>query len=55
MKAFKSLMEIIPQDGVLIYNGEDENIKNLLPLYSGTKISYGFEQGDWTAHNISFV
>lgn len=55
LKAFSSLLEIIPKTGVLVYNEEDENIQKILHLYSGQKISYGFNKGDWTAQNIDYV
>lgn len=47
-KAFKILLELIPADGTLVYNGEDENIKSLLHLCKGKKVSYGLVEGDYT-------
>ncbi len=56
IEAFAGLLKIIPpQDGLLIYNSEDQNIKKILPLYSGKKVSYGFKEGDWTTRNIEFL
>lgn len=55
MNAFEGLMEIIPDNGLLIYNAGDENIKKLIPLYSGKKISYGTDDGDWQAKNIEYL
>lgn len=56
LKAFQSLLEIIPKDdGLLIYNGEDRNIPQILDHYSGKKVSYGFNQGQWTTGQIEFL
>lgn len=55
ISAFKSLLEILPQeDGLLIYNFEDPNIRKILPIFSGEKISYGFHEGDWTTESLVF-
>jgi len=45
--AFKTLLELIPEDGLLIYNAEDENIKSLLPFCKARKLSYGLSHGDY--------
>ena len=56
LKAFNSLLEIIPQQkGLLVYNAEDDNIAKILPTYSGKKVSYGLSHGAWTAQNIEFL
>ena len=51
--AFKLLLKLIPTDGHLIFNGEDENIRSIL---SSTKClntqSYGLHSGDWRLGNI---
>src|SRR5690606_30670346 len=47
-KAFKTLMQLIPEDGTLVYNGEDENIKSILHLCKAKKVSYGLQSGDYT-------
>lgn len=49
-EAFKVLMGLIPEDGTLVYNGDDENIKSLLK-YTKCKnlISYGLKHGDYVA------
>ncbi len=43
LEAFKMLLEKIPEDGVLVYNGDDENIKTLLQETPKDywKLSYG--------------
>ncbi len=39
--AFRRLLELIPQDGLLIYNHEDANIRDLLIYCKAKKISFG--------------
>lgn len=54
--AFRSLLEIIPKDnGILIHNAEDENIPKIIGTYTGKKVSYGFENGDWTISDLQFL
>ncbi len=56
IEAFAGLLKIIPKDeGLLIYNFEDENIKKILPLYTGKKVSYGFKNGDYTVDRLEFL
>ncbi len=43
--AFTQLLKLIPQDGILIYNSEDSNIRSLLADCSAKKISYGESAG----------
>ena len=38
---FTQFAKKIPSDGVLVYNGEDQNIKKILPNVSARKISVG--------------
>jgi UDP-N-acetylmuramate: L-alanyl-gamma-D-glutamyl-meso-diaminopimelate ligase len=46
--AFKTLLELIPQDGTLIYHAEDENIKSILQYCKAKrKFSYGVNRGDY--------
>jgi UDP-N-acetylmuramate: L-alanyl-gamma-D-glutamyl-meso-diaminopimelate ligase len=47
-KAFQTLLELIPEDGTLIYNAEDENIRSLLGYCRAQKVSYGIEEGDYS-------
>jgi UDP-N-acetylmuramate: L-alanyl-gamma-D-glutamyl-meso-diaminopimelate ligase len=51
--AFKGLMERIPEDGVLIYNGEDPRIQKLVG-YTRCKrvLSYGLENGDYSLESF---
>jgi UDP-N-acetylmuramate: L-alanyl-gamma-D-glutamyl-meso-diaminopimelate ligase len=45
-EAFIQLLKLIPVDGVLIYNAEDENIKSILHHCKAPIVSYGWKQGD---------
>jgi UDP-N-acetylmuramate: L-alanyl-gamma-D-glutamyl-meso-diaminopimelate ligase len=50
--AFRRLLELIPVDGTLIYNAEDENIKSLLKHCKAKRIfSYGMNAGDYRPMN----
>ncbi|MCB0378274.1 MAG: UDP-N-acetylmuramate:L-alanyl-gamma-D-glutamyl-meso-diaminopimelate ligase [Bdellovibrionales bacterium] len=55
LKAFTNLMEIIPQDGLLVYNAEDSNIAKILNSCRSKKISYGFSHGDWQVSEITYL
>lgn len=47
-KAFSKLLELIPEDGTLIYNGDDSNIESLVVRCpSKKKFSYGQRKGDF--------
>jgi len=47
-KAFRTLMELIPADGTLVYHAEDRNIADLLKYCKAkNKISYGNARGDF--------
>jgi len=47
LKAFEILIDKIPQEGLLVYNGDDENIKKLLDQKKPDfwKLSYGESEG----------
>lgn len=46
--AFKTLLELIPTDGTLIYHAEDENIKSILKhCKAKNQFSYGVCKGDY--------
>lgn len=53
--AFKTLLELIPTEGTLIYNGNDKNILDILPAAKSKTISYGFKNTDWTVENVKSV
>lgn len=46
--AFKTLLELIPEDGTLVYNAEDKNIQSLLShCRARRKVGYGLQAGDY--------
>jgi UDP-N-acetylmuramate: L-alanyl-gamma-D-glutamyl-meso-diaminopimelate ligase len=54
-EAFTMLLKLIPKDGQLIYNAEDENIKDILESTKCKKIQgYGTKAGDWRIDNIQW-
>lgn len=54
--AFKQLLELIPPDGTLVYQAEDKNIQDLLPLCKARKkIGYGIKKGDYRLGEREFV
>jgi UDP-N-acetylmuramate: L-alanyl-gamma-D-glutamyl-meso-diaminopimelate ligase len=44
--AFIQLLQLIPKDGLLIYNNEDQNILDILPHCKGQKVSFGENKSD---------
>lgn len=40
-KAFRQLLELIPKDGICIANGDDKNIREMLPLAKCKVFTYG--------------
>ncbi len=47
-EAFKMLLELIPEDGTLVYHADDVNIPSLLKFCKAKKIvSYGSKKGDY--------
>lgn len=54
-KAFLMLMELIPEDGHLIYNADDVNLPSLLSACKAkVKQGYGAKNGDWKLVNPEF-
>jgi UDP-N-acetylmuramate: L-alanyl-gamma-D-glutamyl-meso-diaminopimelate ligase len=52
-EAFKMLLKLIPDDGQLIYNGADKNIREILTSTKCKTVqSYGLKNEDWTLSNI---
>ncbi len=46
--AFKQLIQLIPEDGTLIYNADDQNILDLLRYCkAGRKAGYGLKNGEY--------
>lgn len=50
-KSFMSLIKLIPQTGLLIYNSDDKNVCDVVAQASCRKISYGLKTGDYRATN----
>ncbi len=47
--AFKSLLELIPEDGTLVYNADDTNIQSLLPFCKARRqFGYGLKMGEFS-------
>ena len=53
-ETFEKFSNIIPEDGYLIGNCEDENVNEVLNKAKCNTISYGLNKGDIRATNISF-
>ena len=53
-ETFEKFSNIIPEDGYLIGNCEDENVNEVLKKAKCNTISYGLNKGDVRATNISF-
>lgn len=51
-KAFRRLLELIPADGLLIYNCEDQNILSLLSFAKCKKIAVGLSSGDYQVSEV---
>jgi UDP-N-acetylmuramate: L-alanyl-gamma-D-glutamyl-meso-diaminopimelate ligase len=48
-EAFRSLIQLVPKTGALIYSADDKNIQSLLPDLKAEALSYGIHQGDLLA------
>jgi UDP-N-acetylmuramate: L-alanyl-gamma-D-glutamyl-meso-diaminopimelate ligase len=52
--SFRRLLELIPDDGTLVYYGKDKNILELLPFAKVTKkLSYGPAKADYIAKTVA--
>lgn len=51
---FLQFAKLIPKDGYLVANGEDENVKSIIPKLKCNVITFGIKEGDITARNISY-
>lgn len=51
---FKKFSELVPEDGYLIGYGEDKRVKDILSKSKCNTITYGFNDADLTAKNISY-
>lgn len=48
-KSFKMLMDLIPEDGILLANGDDKNVMELAKLTKARVVTYGLNSGDYKA------
>lgn len=55
MAAFRRLIELIPADGILMYNAEDQNIKKLISFAKCRTLSYGANIGDYQIKNREMI
>lgn len=53
-ETFEKFSHLIPEDGYLIGYGEDERVKEILSKAKCNTITYGFENEDLVAKNITF-
>jgi len=54
--AFKELLKILPENGLLVANADDPGVKEVLEQKTKAKvISYGLLNGDYQARNIKFT
>jgi len=53
--AFDPLAQLIPKDGHLIYNGNDENVKKIAKQSRCTLVSYGMNDCDWSLEKVAPV
>ncbi|MGL5068617.1 MAG: UDP-N-acetylmuramate--L-alanine ligase [Sarcina sp.] len=51
---FLEFAQLIPEDGELIGNADDERVRNILSKCKCNVVSYGIENGDIRAKNIDF-
>ncbi len=53
---YKQLVKVLPWDGVLILNNDDERVKNLAEYHKGKTITYGFsEKSQFRARDVKKV
>lgn len=53
--AFRRLISLIPEDGILLANAEDENIAGLLKTAKCKVLTYGVNKGDYRIKNREVV
>ncbi len=54
--AFKKYIKLLPDDGILVFNGDDENCKELEKCTNAKTVTFGIknETADYVAKNINF-
>lgn len=62
IKSFRSFCELVPEDGYVVYNADDDNACKVVEGLDKQKISFGIESGDIrakrievTANGVNFV
>ena len=50
--AFKMLLKLVPQNGLLVTNAEDDNIASIMGTTSAKVVTFGLNRGDYVAKNI---
>jgi UDP-N-acetylmuramate: L-alanyl-gamma-D-glutamyl-meso-diaminopimelate ligase len=53
--AFKMLLKLIPQDGLLVTNSEDENIASIMGTTSAKVVTFGLNRGDYVAKRVKIT
>ncbi len=52
-EAFFQFLSLLPENGLVIANAEDERVLRVLEKLPRRAETFGFEKGDWTAKNIT--
>lgn len=52
--AFKKYVALLPENGLLIGNGDDFRVRMLLDEHNGRKLTYGMQNADYTPANIVY-
>ncbi|MEG2290396.1 MAG: UDP-N-acetylmuramate--L-alanine ligase [Clostridium sp.] len=52
---FNEFIDIIPQEGFLVCNLDDNNVKDILADHKCNIMTYGIQNGEFTARNISYT
>ncbi|WP_346939086.1 UDP-N-acetylmuramate--L-alanine ligase [uncultured Clostridium sp.] len=51
---FNKFIDIIPEDGFLVCNGDDSNVSDIINNHKCTIMTYGINNGEYTARNITY-
>ncbi|MEG1256913.1 UDP-N-acetylmuramate--L-alanine ligase [Clostridium sp.] len=51
---FSKFIDIIPKEGFLVCNVDDNNVTDILAKHECTVMTYGIKNGEFTARNISY-
>ncbi|GAA0771970.1 UDP-N-acetylmuramate--L-alanine ligase [Clostridium subterminale] len=51
---FNKFIDIIPEDGFLVCNGDDGNVSDIINNHKCTIMTYGINNGEYTARNITY-